>query len=409
MRLQRWQPSPGIELEPNALTACTTEGSAAVTAGPGAGKTELLAQRADFLLRTGACPYPRRILAISFKVDAAANLAARVQDRVPRELARRLDSWTFHAFSLRLIRQFRPVLTGVDALDRDFTISDQRVQRTAITFQDFVPLARFVLESSDVVRYGLRRTYSHVFLDEFQDCTQNQYQLIRLAFQGSDAVLTAVGDTKQRIMGWAGALEGIFESFAADFDAAPLNLYQNFRSAPVLRRMQNRMIADLEPAAVADPAELIGAAGSIEVIGTDDADEEARRLVDWIRGRLNEGMPHSEIALLFSKQPELYGIQVFQALENGIPYRDEQVVQDLVKQPVARLLLDYYQLLTRSRRPGAYLRLVRSSHFASDDEPEVFRRRTKWDAHLVSARAELAATPEVWQTRRSSPSSPKDC
>ena len=82
------------------------ERSVAVTAGPGSGKTELLAQRADFLLRTNICPYPRRILAISFKTDAAANLGARVRERVPPDLASRLDSQTFHSFALRLIRRF---------------------------------------------------------------------------------------------------------------------------------------------------------------------------------------------------------------------------------------------------------------------------------------------------------------
>jgi hypothetical protein len=32
------------------------------------------------------------------------------------------------------------------------------------------------------------------------------------------------------MMGWAGAMEGIFRTFADDFSALPLNLYQNFRS-----------------------------------------------------------------------------------------------------------------------------------------------------------------------------------
>jgi superfamily I DNA/RNA helicase len=53
--------------------------------------------------------------------------------------------------------------------------------------------------------------------------------LIRAAFKGALVQLTAVGDTKQRIMGWAGALEGIFLKFASDFGAVGLNLYQNFR------------------------------------------------------------------------------------------------------------------------------------------------------------------------------------
>ena len=72
-----WQPADGLTLEPNALLAAKEQvRSLALTAGPGAGKTEMLAQRADFLLRTGTCCYPKRILAISFKVDASSNLVS---------------------------------------------------------------------------------------------------------------------------------------------------------------------------------------------------------------------------------------------------------------------------------------------------------------------------------------------
>ncbi|MGJ8839352.1 UvrD-helicase domain-containing protein [Salmonella enterica subsp. enterica serovar Kentucky] len=70
----------------------------ALTAGPGAGKTEMLAQRADFLLRTGTCRYPKRILAISVKVDARKNLKVRIQRRCGPVLASRFDSYSFHAF-----------------------------------------------------------------------------------------------------------------------------------------------------------------------------------------------------------------------------------------------------------------------------------------------------------------------
>ncbi|HEY5073769.1 MAG TPA: UvrD-helicase domain-containing protein, partial [Pyrinomonadaceae bacterium] len=82
-------------------------GCLALLAGPGAGKTETLAQRADFLLRTGTCPYPKRILAISFKKDASENLKARVTIRCGHQLASRFDSHTFHAFAKRLIDIFR--------------------------------------------------------------------------------------------------------------------------------------------------------------------------------------------------------------------------------------------------------------------------------------------------------------
>src|SRR3954453_19714981 len=130
IRPEDWRPAAEMLLEPNARTAATlTTGNAVGTAGPGAGKTEMLAQRADFLLRTGTCRYPKRILAISFKVDASQNLKARVRKRCGHELAARFDSHTFHAFAKRIIDRFRLVLTGRDALDSDYSIGPRRIQR----------------------------------------------------------------------------------------------------------------------------------------------------------------------------------------------------------------------------------------------------------------------------------------
>jgi superfamily I DNA/RNA helicase len=308
MRADRWSPSDNLKLEPNALLAATEIGrNLALTAGPGAGKTEMLAQRAGFLLRTGTCRYPKRILAISFKLDASQNLKARVRKRCGLELAARFDSHTFHAFAKRIIDRFRLALTGKDALDPDYSIGPARVQRQSITFQDMVPLAATIVEASSIARNAIRQTYSHVFLDEFQDCTKEQYTLITACFLGSGAKLVAVGDTKQRIMGWAGALEGIFETYAADFDAKPLNLYQNFRSAPRLRRVQNAMVRVMDPPAALDDTELPGDDGEIEILDFKDATEAASYLADAISGWIeNEAIEPSEIAVLVSKQQSLY-------------------------------------------------------------------------------------------------------
>ncbi|GAA0904546.1 UvrD-helicase domain-containing protein [Virgisporangium aurantiacum] len=292
IRPEQWRPVDGLVLEPNAMTAATILGTnAVVSAGPGAGKTELLAQRADFLLRTGQCRYPRRILAVSFKVDAARNLRERVRSRSGPQLAARFDSFTFDAFAKRLIDNFRPALTGQNALDPDYQIDpDTRVARKQITFKDLVPLALEILEANAYASRGIRQTYSHVFLDEFQDCTEQQYRLIKAAFSESTAILTAVGDTKQRIMAWAGALDGVLETFANDFSAEPLPLYQNRRSAPHLRRMQNRMVIEMDPKAASSDEDLAGDEG---VIVRQQVEADALRSPHYCsQPRVQGGGPH---------------------------------------------------------------------------------------------------------------------
>jgi superfamily I DNA/RNA helicase len=81
VRAEEWRPVGVGALEENALEVVRSTDNRSVIAGPGTGKTELLAQRAAYLLQTGGSPRPRRVLAISFKRDAATNLAARVRKR----------------------------------------------------------------------------------------------------------------------------------------------------------------------------------------------------------------------------------------------------------------------------------------------------------------------------------------
>ena len=384
-----WRPADGLKLEPNAMIAAReTRHSLALTAGPGAGKTEMLAQRADFLLRTGTCRYPQRILAISFKVDASRNLKDRVRRRCGPELAARLDSHTFHAFSKRLIDRFRPVLTGRDALLAGYTIGEVRYQGSQITFGDLIPLAVQLLTDSDVAMNAVRQTYSHVFLDEFQDCTNEQYQLVRSAFRGTDIQLAAVGDTKQRIMGWAGALEGIFETFAEDFKARGLNLYQNFRSQPRLRRMQNAMVKVMDPQAAVPDDELAGEGGSIEILEYKGSQEEAEELAEMIQEWIDQdGLPPSEIAVLVSKQPELYTARLMAELSiRSVPFRNEQELQELSVEPAARLIVDFLTVVISDRAPDAFSRLMNILLATGLDEDATHELRARWYRFLDNAR-----------------------
>lgn len=361
-RAGTWRPVGGLVLEPNARTAATTtDRNVVVAAGPGSGKTELLAQRADFLLRTGACPYPRRILAISFKVDAARNLRDRIRRRSGGQFAPSFDSFTFHGFAKRLVDNYRLALTGQDALGPDYRIDPRsRIFGEQITFDDLVPLARKVLDANVYAREALRQTYSHVFLDEFQDATEEQYQLVREAFGESGAFLTAVGDVKQRIMVWAGALDGVLQTFADDFDATHLPLYQNFRSAPRLRRMQNRMIAKMDPAAVSPEEDLAGDAGRVDVLHFETDTEEARAVADLIERWLAEGVPPNEIAVLVRQQPHLVAKPLNAELRTrGIPCRNEQDRQDLSAEPAAALVFNFIRVVADDRQPQAYTELMR--------------------------------------------------
>jgi superfamily I DNA/RNA helicase len=380
IKADAWKPSDGLILEPNALLAAKErDKSLALTAGPGAGKTEMLAQRADFLLRTGTCRYPKRILAISFKVDASNNLKERVKRRCGSELATRFESYTFHAFAKRIIDRFRPVLTGEYALDAGYKIVGRQPtqSKTSIEFSNLVPFAIQILRKSQMARNAIRQTYSDVFLDEFQDCTSVQYTLLKLAFQGTSIRLTAVGDTKQRIMGWAGAMDGVFQAFVADFSALPLNMYRNFRSKPRLLQLQNEIIRTLDPSSVMSDDQISGDGGEVFVQHFEDSRKEAHYLADLIDGWIKtEQLPPREIAILVRTQLDLYADHLMTALEvRGIPFRNEQQMQDITVEPIARLIVDYLSCLYGQHEPKAWIRLMNQLLPFADEESQLNARK----------------------------------
>lgn len=258
-----------------------------------------------------------------------------------------------------------------------------------------VPLAVTIAEKSEIARNAIQKTYSHVFLDEFQDCTAEQYKLIETCFLGTPARLIAVGDTKQKIMGWAGAVDGIFGTYAADFKAKTLNLYQNFRSAPRLRRMQNAMVRVMDAAAALEDEELVGDEGEIEILRFQDAGEEAAHLAnaigDWIE---SESIEPAEIAVLVSRQQNLYCRELRAALaERNVPFRQEDETQDLAAEPVASLIVDFLQVVSGRAAPEAYRRLLDIvASDAGDDDEQEHRARSRWHGFVDDARQRIVSS-----------------
>lgn len=395
---EEWQPAGAIELEPSALAAVkSTDSNLVVVAGPGTGKTELLAQRADFLLRTGACHYPRRILAISFKVDAARNLRQRISRRCSPEQAARVDSYTFHAFAKHLIDVFRPLLQGEQSLPENYSIGKQAIPYQQLAISDMVSRAKQIVEHSDVARRAIAHTYEYVFLDEFQDCTEEQYEFLRAAIADARARVIAVGDTKQSIMQWAGALEGIFERYLHDFGVTePSILYVNHRADPLLRRMQNAMVLDMDPAAAVSPTLLDGDGGVVEVHHFVDELAEARALAERIAEWVRDSNAQVEIAVLVRNYASTVTLALQRELQiKGVPFRTEEAIDEVVNAPIARLLTDLLHVVSGGRRPDAYTRLFDAAEAIWSVVEESEERAAKLRHEVDHARRRLARDPEV--------------
>jgi superfamily I DNA/RNA helicase len=216
-------------------------------------------------------------------------------------------------------------------------------KRSTLDFQMISSLAELILRSNPQLLSALQLSYTFVFLDEFQDTTTSQFALLDTAFRNSNACITAVGDNKQRIMLWAGAQRDVFDVFTDTFDATRRTLSVNYRSAPRLIAIQNHLIAEMEPgagSAMTAPANLPdGGECRLLLFGSDEIEANylAGLIHEWIQG----GLAPEEICILVRALPGAVEEVLRPALtSNGISVRSQDSLQDLLAEPLTRLVLD---------------------------------------------------------------------
>ena len=394
---RNWQPSDNILLEESAFQAVTSQNNILVIAGPGAGKTELLAQKATYLLQTNLCKNPRKILAISFKTDAAQNLKERVEKRCGQDAKLRFSSMTYDAFFKRILDHFlyalpeelRPkadyLINDLNIIDQAFirqesilngTISskfntyyDKTLEETSLplnldefrsriwslllkgfdnhkatlTFKMINKLADYIILTNEQIKLAIQTTYSHVFLDEFQDTTDLQYKFIKDCFLGSNSIITAVGDNKQRIMLWAGAMKNVFEIYNDEFKSDQKVLLMNHRSAPKLVELQRRMYESLqeENLDIKCSEKWNSSDGEINLFISDDEELEANAIANNIEEKICIGIKPNDICIICKQRVQDYSPTIIKALkEKNIRARVEIEYQDLIKEPIIDLILD---------------------------------------------------------------------
>ena len=401
VKSEEWLPKGDIIIEDTALGAVKDVTNCLVIAGPGAGKTELLAQKLDYLFSTNKCISPKKILALSFKTDAASNLKERVKKRYGEEYASRFTSLTYSAFEKRILDQFRDALPEDIRPARDYLIDDWDViketlyendinvhgmrmsdirsyveniilndgynhkfktdllkgaldNKPVLLYRQITKLATHIIDTNEYIRKALQMTYDFVFLDEFQDTTYAQYNLLKTCFLGSSCKLTAVGDNKQAIMRWAGAKPDIFPDYIQDFNSNEYQLLMNHRSVPKLVEFQKEVhqILNSNHSSIQTNNYPEFQEGEITLFEFENESLEAELIANDIESKIQGGIRPSEICILAKQKVDDYSSKLITTLSSkGIRARIENEYQELLKDPTCNLLLDLISCSQGKRDP----------------------------------------------------------
>lgn len=243
----------------------------AVIAGPGTGKTKTLVSRILHLLNYRKVK-PSEITAVTFTKKAAREMQERLQQELgKKQSVRQIQIGTFHAICLELLKSQGMEFTIADAMltreiaeetvkefqlglsisqflkeislwktRKDTDLSKTVIPEAALQYYQEQLKVKNALDFDDILIETIKllrqkkelelSQFHYLLVDEFQDISPVQYELIRL-WNNRGRELFVIGDPDQSIYGFRGSDAACFTILQKEYSKAKvIHLTENYRS-----------------------------------------------------------------------------------------------------------------------------------------------------------------------------------
>ena len=357
-----------------------TDGPLLIIAGPGSGKTRVMAHRVAYLIGvTGVSPW--KILGVTFTNKAARELLERCE-RLVGLGSNELQVRTFHGFCARVLRSdgenvglqsdftiydsddqarvIRRILEDIDIDPKQFpprsvlaVISDaknnlqspeQLSKRTetyrdevmsriyeayeaalhranAVDFDDLLSKTYTLLEGHPEILEKYQQRYEYLLVDEFQDTNPLQFQVARLLALKSRNICV-VGDPDQSIYSWRHADPSNLTEFQSTFNETKIvTLDQSYRSTQIILEAADSVIGNNDERMEKNLWTENDRGSRITVAEAYNEEEEARLVLQaTVELQEKHGIDRNEIAVMYRVNAQSRAFEVTCNRE-GIPYR----------------------------------------------------------------------------------------
>ncbi|AZZ54597.1 ATP-dependent DNA helicase [Rathayibacter iranicus] len=300
-------------------------------------------------------------LVVSLAHDLADNLAEPAEVAAFAEDFLRLGELPRGGSGSGVYRELEKALNAVSALPVLTALAERfqeaKAERGFVEFSDQVALARRIVERVPRIADEYRARYRVVLLDEYQDTSVLQTQLLARLFAGQGVM--AVGDPHQSIYGWRGASAEGLGRFSVDFEGeARFSLSTSWRNGHGVLAAANAVVEPLS-AGSAVPVDTLaagpGASGHpVELTFPETIEEEADDVARWFAGRLRESLEPPSAAILFRVRAHMDRFAAALA-KHGVRYHILGI-GGLLRQPE---IADLVAALTVVEDPAAGSELVR--------------------------------------------------
>ncbi|MBR5421659.1 MAG: ATP-dependent helicase [Lachnospiraceae bacterium] len=385
------------------------EGPAVIIAGPGSGKTFVIVSRLRYLISHRKIP-PEKILTITFTKAAAKQMQDRAFSML-KDTASALTFGTFHSVFFSVLRRtyhlsadniLKPKqkymiyddirrelkLTGFDTAEfiseaapavsaaksggtavfsgmlskdeaRTALESYQKKlkEMRLIDFDDMLLMCRKLFQTDPKTLAFWRERFPYIQIDEFQDVSPIQYELVRL-LSAPLHNLFVVGDDDQAIYGFRGASPAAMRTFQEDYPAAGLYyLTENYRSSASVVSCAARMINRNHDRIPKEFIPMQERGEPVRLCRYPDRSTQAAQMLRQMKESADAGTPYHEMAVLLRTNHQA-GCFSEALAEAGIPFRCAERIPDLYSSMPARDIFAYLEFAAGDRSRSLFYKIM---------------------------------------------------
>jgi len=344
-----------------------------VEAPAGYGKTTTMISRIAFLLASGGIPNPKRILGLTFSVNAALKIKREVSEKLPEllraqnnpvALSEKVTVTNYHGFCKSVLKKYGYLLTNtlrkdinlfkaineseIGRLPNKAVLTQQESQalksmeqaikgavipsRTGvrayneivinkllpfeyITHNAVILFVLCIFEQFPEVQKFYRNFYHLIVVDEFQDTNCIAWGLLESLITDTTKLIF-LGDPLQRIYGFIGALPNIMAAATEKYSMTQIALNQNyrFRNNPEMLKLDTNIRAN----AVAVFAPTITETAMLPVYWGKTQEDEAKQIIGKVQSIAVAD--ENRVAILCRARGRNADIIEEQLVKNQIPF-----------------------------------------------------------------------------------------
>ncbi|HEV7842306.1 MAG TPA: UvrD-helicase domain-containing protein, partial [Pyrinomonadaceae bacterium] len=215
-------------------------------------------------------------------------------------------------------QQFVDVTGDLESLHSAFEAFKR--ERHLLSYDDLLVRLCETLEENSELCARLSEQYRYIMVDEYQDTNRLQARIMRRLAATHDNV-AVVGDECQSIYSFRGASFRNMLEFPELFPAAEIiKLEENFRSTQPILDVANAIIADASESYAKRLYSGMAEGEPPVLVSARDENEQSRFICERIETLRDEGVPFSEIAVLFRAGSHSFDLEI-ELSKHAIPFR----------------------------------------------------------------------------------------